>query len=1388
MVRPLMRGGSVNTSASSDQAGLLAARLGLSLAESGEAEIEARYRLIWTLLEAHGDSATRTDELDEAVTEADRLIAQTTDHWCRPLASHAAGMAYTVLAEVTERAEARDAAVGHLTRALPGIDAPEDRTEAQFTLMTLLLARWSDPAGRGEVADLDAAIESGRAALELCTQSAGPADRATLDIRAVLGFALMDRYQAAASDTTEERQALDDAITELSAVTRALPGDPETADLRATLGRLHWARFHLDPTTSVRRRADVEAVIDVLRDTEDVRTRLLRGLALSRRYAETKAREDRDAAIVALGHVLDLDADDPEDVLVYDALAEGGQLLLGRAFENGDDATDLDAAIVLFEKVLPLLPADHPDRDTTLFGLAYGHKARGGTHPPRDRLDAIISCFGEVWSRLRADPAADDERRLDAVMGLGWARIERIRTFGPRPGELDAVIDELTAARQLLPDPSQDAEAETLVAALLGVAHGSRAQEGLHGRAGIVTDLTRAAELLAHALDRFPADDPLRAEAIAVLAGSVLVGVNLGVHEPPRMTEMVASLRGALNPPPSDPVVYAAICQALGMALARQAEPDLDGAITNLVEAARLTAHDDDRLIARFNLASVLMERYFVHGDIADVDAAVHHLDEADDLEALPEQSVAYVDRLAWKAYRMLARAFQGLHRRQHALIGEATDGLRGIIEQLPEDHPHRARWQAELAMVIMMVAQAEDDLGSVREALPLLDAAAGALQGQMREFALLRAASIRAFTSTGPASDHDIDHAIDTLTALTDSPATGTRACAALGVLLGEPHRRRGMSADLDGGISWLREALSRLAAGHPLRREVMKALAEAYRAAGDRPRSTSAGEAALEESAHQVLLQTGAGRAIVAGRRGNGLAQTVASWYLADGMPRAAIRVLELGRGLALHAATAGTRISDELRLAGLPDLSAEWDRFEADHVRWDRSGGDDDTMVALIRGTQDAGMPQVPDDLRRQVLSALAATPMGLRLASPPEVGEITDALRRTGADALCYLLPRHSLPGGSSAPGRALLVTAAGTVEELPLPRLHADAEGAVQAYADALAQITDPPDSAAGELQRQRWREALDAVCDWAWPAAVGPLLDRFSPSDVRPPRLVLLPMGPLGIVPWHAARTATGHYAVEQAVVSYAASGRQFIDAAHRSALDAAADVVIVSDPTGELTWSNAEARALRRHYPDARRLARPTAAPGVEVATPENVLAALPSADTTGASLLHLSCHGYGLGSPADSHLKLIRVGDGKAPAAPLTVERILRRARGRPREAPGGLVVLSACFSDLTVADHDEALTLASAFLAAGAATVVGTRWQITERAATLLSVIFHHHLTNGTPPPDALRAAQLWMLNPQRSTPDDLPPALTALTTTTDLDLTQVAAWAAFTHQGQ
>ncbi len=106
------------------------------------------------------------------------------------------------------------------------------------------------------------------------------------------------------------------------------------------------------------------------------------------------------------------------------------------------------------------------------------------------------------------------------------------------------------------------------------------------------------------------------------------------------------------------------------------------------------------------------------------------------------------------------------------------------------------------------------------------------------------------------------------------------------------------------------------------------------------------------------------------------------------------------------------------------------------------------------------------------------------------------------------------------------------------------------------------------------------------------------------------------------------------------------------------------------------------------------------------------------------------------------------LRLGAGRSPP----VRDVLRQYHENgPHVA---LVALAACASDLTVREHDEVLTLATALLAAGASGVIGTKWEIDDLAAAMFMIAFHHLLNTEHPDPAAvLRAAQLWMLDPDR-----------------------------------
>jgi CHAT domain-containing protein len=84
--------------------------------------------------------------------------------------------------------------------------------------------------------------------------------------------------------------------------------------------------------------------------------------------------------------------------------------------------------------------------------------------------------------------------------------------------------------------------------------------------------------------------------------------------------------------------------------------------------------------------------------------------------------------------------------------------------------------------------------------------------------------------------------------------------------------------------------------------------------------------------------------------------------------------------------------------------------------------------------------------------------------------------------------------------------------------------------------------------------------------------------------------------------------------------------------------------------------------------------------------------------------------------------------------------------------------LVLLSACETGLTDPSFipDEFVGLPSAFLAAGAATVISTLWRLNDESAPLLVNRFYRsHLLEGMSIPAALRAAQLWLRDATRET---------------------------------
>ena len=542
----------------------------------------------------------------------------------------------------------------------------------------------------------------------------------------------------------------------------------------------------------------------------------------------------------------------------------------------------------------------------------------------------------------------------------------------------------------------------------------------------------------------------------------------------------------------------------------------------------------------------------------------------------------------------------------------------------------------------------------------------------------------------------------------------------------------------DLKTGIALLEQARSLAGTtAHVLWTAATSPLARGYWLAGRYADARATALLGLRGHAWNVLLQQDPAAAADAARHAAEDAIEMARMGLTIGDAEFAAQMLDAGRGLVLYAATELRGAAERLIALGEPDLA----------VRWREA-------VAV------SGPARVPVELRRRVVSAIAGVPVdgaggvaadlsgalgagSARLLQPPSADEIRAALRALDLDALVYLVP------ADEGMGFTVVVPAIGPVTRLLLPQL-------------GPPPAADLPTGGTGDSPRDmtahRRRDDLGAVCDWAWQAAIGPVLHGYlAARRPRPVRLVLVPMRQLSAVPWHAARRPAGgrmRYAVEDAVITYVASARLLCEVAgpRPPAGEAGGTGLFVGDPdTGiadvaELKAAREEALTIRSaFYPQARYLGRlpdGTASPAGAGTRPQVVDWLL---DQTGGPVAHLACHGVNRGGGNQAETSYLLLAGGERLSAESLLETLARR-RGRPI----GLVVLAACSSGVSTRGYDEAFSLATVLLGGGVASVVSTLWPVPDAPTSVLMYALHYFLRRRSlRPADALNAAQRWML---------------------------------------
>lgn len=677
----------------------------------------------------------------------------------------------------------------------------------------------------------------------------------------------------------------------------------------------------------------------------------------------------------------------------------------------------------------------------------------------------------------------------------------------------------------------------------------------------------------------------------------------------------------------------------------------------------------------------------------------------------------------------------------------------------------------ADLLQLCQETADAAPDVTLLSAAMTLAPAAPG-----LRERAAAARAHLRAAADSGVLTESDRRTAEAELTLLTlllpgaaGATAAGESAAVATAVgrlreLSAEPslvatgsgrlrhvagfgglllHELTGDGDLLERAIADLEDSYVTQPAGAGLAStgRLLRNLRRAYRHRARPPEdlqaATDAGLAALTEDIGVVLLRDGAVAALRPALAVGAVAHDLALDSLAEEDPEAAMAALEMGRGLVSHAATATTGLPELLDSEGFRGLSAEWralGRHQPDGLPVPAEAA---ALLRAIR-TDVAGTPTA---LRLRTLRALTDTAPGQALLSPCDADAVAGGLRSTGRDALIYLLC-----GDADRPGWALIVTAAGALRSVELPALRIGRGGPLDAFAGAAAAGRGPADPA-----------AVEEMSRWAGLCVVGPVLARLPVEDAR---LTLVPCGPLAAVPWAAAVVHTaegsGVRACQLAAWSYAATGRQAIDLAHRQ--PPPTRLVFLPEAGPDTRWAGPDLDAVRALWQP-------------EQPTPEEVLRFLPGGREP-ASLLHIGAHVVTADPPLASHLALAGP-DGRLDLARMLIHRRHPSVAGR-----GGLVVLSTCRSAEAGLAHDPAVTVGNVFLAAGAAGVIAQLWSLSDRRRSHLFHQLHERLRAGDPPDLALRAAQLWMLDPHRAFPDDLPEVP---------GLADPAAWAAYIYHG-
>ncbi|MGY1673071.1 CHAT domain-containing protein [Geodermatophilus sp. SYSU D00710] len=982
------------------------------------------------------------------------------------------------------------------------------------------------------------------------------------------------------------------------------------------------------------------------------------------------------------------------------ALSALGDVLLSRFDRHGDPA-DLAAAAEAFRGAAATAPPSHPDRLAFLCNLGIALWRSFETTDQSQALDAAIASLREAQAGL----APDHPHHVTCVENLGNALHSRFERTG-QLADLEEALDVLRLGVQSTPAGHPDRPAHLSNLAI--------AQQSRYERLNDPRDAECAIGALEEAVELTPQPRPQRATYLANLANALTVR-----------------------------------SQASG------SDDDLDRAVDALRQAiAAAPADHPQRSAFLAGLGNVLTVRFRRHGAQVDVDAAVGAARQA--VTATPP---AHPDLAGHQANLSITLRDRFHRTHDHRDIEAAVSAAQAAVEATPGDHPDRATYLTNLSNAL----RSRFDSGGRRSDLDAaIDAAETALAATpvdhpYRPARLSNLGSALRARHAATGGRADLDTAVDRLreavaTIPTDHPNRAGmmhnlgRALRTLSALTGD-------NAHADEALTCDREASGLVTAPPEVRLTAARAWGRFARDTGD-VRSAADGYAAavtllpltawhgLERRTRELHLVDNAGLAT----------EAVIAVLEAGDLPRA-VELLEQARSVlwtqALHMRSDLTRLAERV-----PHLAARLDRIREElgqpttEAEWTGEGGNQDGLPARLEQSRTL-------ERRRKLaiewdaLVDQARTVEGFRHFLAPIPFAV---LRQAAARG-----PVVVLVAGEER-GYALVVTTTGTpgVDVVDLPQLTHEA-AVTQAN---LLLTTTSGDTARtplgpgamlrtlGRRMSRTWttatrRKAASSrdlaattpatdgelplrVLEWLWDAAAQPVLEHLGYTGGRDeehlPRLWWSPVGPLAVLPLHAAGRHTRDLSADgpvadsvpgRLVSSYTPTLAALLRA--RSGTTGAPRQLAVgmsrTPRMAPLPAVTRELAILSTHFPppeDGRQLLDRTA-------TRSAVLR-----DLSTHPWVHFACHG--LQDETEPSRSAFVLWDGR-----LTLDELVA-----VRLDSAELAFLSACQtatgSPLLL---DEAIHLAAAMQLLGYRHVIGTLWTVVDAAAPDVAEVVYERL---------------------------------------------------------